>query len=137
MRAPGAEGGGRDAPRQKLSGYYRALAQLSPESYTPRLAPALSTRPPPPPGTTPVWQNPVYAERRHRSENVCSKVRNGGVARLARYGNVSYCVVPKIGCTFWLNVFRFLHGDTGNKKYPSPFAIPRVVTHYGARKNMK
>ncbi|KAK7507870.1 hypothetical protein BaRGS_00000835, partial [Batillaria attramentaria] len=92
-----------------------------------------------PPGTsvTPVWFNPVYAKRRQRSEDICVKVKQGGVARLTRYGNVSYCVVPKVGCTFWLNVFRYLHNDTGKQHYPSPFDIPRMTTHYGGRKSMK
>ena len=123
-----------------LSGYNRALGSgwdLSPPAAA---RPATTARPmlaTPHPAPTPVWQNPVYAVRRLRSENVCSKLRDGSVVRLTRYGNISYCVVPKVGCTFWLNVFRFLHGDTGPKNYTSPFHIPRVITHYGPRKRMK
>ena len=127
------------AARRKLSGYNEALdsAWALPMPAVTRPAtprPVLSNLPPAP---TPVWQNPIYAERRHLSENVCSKVREGKVERLTRYGNISYCVVPKVGCTFWINVFRFLHRDTGSKNYTSPFDIPRIITHYGGRKSMK
>ena len=29
---------------------------------------------------------------------------------------MSYCVVPKAGCTFWIRIFRFLNNDTGQLK---------------------
>nr|KAG5695906.1 hypothetical protein BaRGS_017344 [Batillaria attramentaria] len=39
--------------------------------------------------------------------------RQGAVVSLVNYGKVSYCMVPKVGCTFWINVFRFFSMSQG------------------------
>ncbi|XP_059178276.1 uncharacterized protein LOC131957462 [Physella acuta] len=44
---------------------------------------------------------------------------------------LSNCIVPKVGCTFWINIFRFLNNETSGVIYDSPFDIPRMTTHYG------
>ncbi|KAK6165983.1 hypothetical protein SNE40_022781 [Patella caerulea] len=49
---------------------------------------------------------------------------------------LSYCLTPKVACTHWINVFRFLANDTGGRVYKSPFDIPRVITHYALKKHM-
>ncbi|ESP00559.1 hypothetical protein LOTGIDRAFT_75769, partial [Lottia gigantea] len=43
--------------------------------------------------------------------------------------NMSYCVIPKNGCTFWIRVMRYLNKDTENKKISSPFDISRFEAH--------
>ncbi|XP_025107342.1 carbohydrate sulfotransferase 11-like isoform X4 [Pomacea canaliculata] len=83
------------------------------------------------------WDHSVYAHRRQQCENTCVRLREGGVVRTTRHGNTSYCVVPKVGCTFWLNIFRYLYNDTGDRTYSSPYDIPRMVTHYAPLKRMK
>lgn len=121
---------GRQLARQSISQKFAGYGRLVADTPVTPLPEAVSD-------TTSVWNNPVYAARRQRSEDTCLKVKQGGVARLTRFGNVSYCVVPKVGCTFWLNVFRYLHNDTGKHLYPSPFDIPRMTTHYGPLKRMR
>ena len=42
---------------------------------------------------------------------------------------VAYCEVPKVGCTFWKRVFRFLNKDYGTQNIVRPNDIPRFYTH--------
>ncbi|XP_055959325.1 carbohydrate sulfotransferase 11-like [Patella vulgata] len=50
---------------------------------------------------------------------------------------LSYCQSPKVGCTHWINIFRFLANATGDVLYKSPFDIPRLVTHEGSKRRME
>ncbi|KAK6165984.1 hypothetical protein SNE40_022782 [Patella caerulea] len=50
---------------------------------------------------------------------------------------LSYCLSPKVGCTHWINIFRFLANATMGVLYKSPFDIPRMVTHYGGKGKME
>ncbi|KAL3866584.1 hypothetical protein ACJMK2_043871 [Sinanodonta woodiana] len=59
-----------------------------------------------------------------------------GIAWTSSSGNLAYCVTPKVGCTYWKRVFRFIYRDfNGTPK--SPVDIPRMYTHYGPLKNIK
>ena len=79
-----------------------------------------------------------YTRRLKRLRDACLIHPAGRVQRIISHDTykLSYCAVPKAGCTFWINIFRFLHNETGGVKFRSPFEIPRYVTHYGERKNM-
>ncbi|KAL8618749.1 hypothetical protein ACOMHN_015159 [Nucella lapillus] len=81
----------------------------------------------------------VYIQRRQESEAWCRQMGSGqgrGVHMWVHYNHTAYCILPKVGCTFWKNVFRYLHGDTGGN-YPSPFHIPRIYTHNGPMRSMR
>ena len=41
-----------------------------------------------------------------------------------------YCFVPKVGCTYWKRVMRFISKDYKGR-YKSPENIPRIYTHFG------
>ncbi|XP_071111684.1 carbohydrate sulfotransferase 11-like [Haliotis cracherodii] len=47
---------------------------------------------------------------------------------------MSYGVLAKAGCTFWIRVFRFLHNDTLGRKFDNPFQMTRGEAHGGRRK---
>ncbi|XP_041374636.1 carbohydrate sulfotransferase 11-like isoform X2 [Gigantopelta aegis] len=81
----------------------------------------------------------VYTERQKRLRDTCLLQPAGRLRRILSHDayKLSYCAVPKAGCTFWINVFRFLHRETGGVNVSSPFEIPRMITHYGARQKMK
>ncbi|XP_071097741.1 carbohydrate sulfotransferase 11-like isoform X1 [Haliotis cracherodii] len=77
----------------------------------------------------------VYAARRRRLQQVCEG--NNGTGRTENilvYRNMSYGVVPKAGCTFWIRVFRFLHNDTRGRSLDNPFQMTRYEAHGGPRK---
>ena len=50
---------------------------------------------------------------------------------------MAYCVVPKIGCTFWIRIFRFLNNDTEGIAVRSPFDMDARVVHGNRRRTMK
>ena len=79
----------------------------------------------------------VYIDRNRRAQDACLNFAASSIQQVTVYKNMAYCVVPKAGCTFWINVFRFLHGDTGRRMYVTPFDIPRLFTHYGPLKHMR
>ncbi|KAK6195293.1 hypothetical protein SNE40_000754 [Patella caerulea] len=80
----------------------------------------------------------IFSTRRKRIRDACLLDTRGRVQGLMIYkaANLSYCVVPKAGCTFWKRIFRFLNGDTGNSDIISPFKINRMIVHYGSYKHM-
>ncbi|KAK6195290.1 hypothetical protein SNE40_000751 [Patella caerulea] len=80
----------------------------------------------------------IFSTRRKRIRDACLLDNRGRVQGLMIYkaANLSYCVVPKAGCTFWKRIFRFLNGDTGNSDIISPFKINRMIVHYGSYKHM-
>ena len=45
-----------------------------------------------------------------------------------------YCSVPKVGCTFWKRVFRFI-GNDYKGHFKSPESIPRLFVHVGPYRN--
>ena len=50
---------------------------------------------------------------------------------------IHYCIVPKVGCTFWKRIMRFLGGDyPQNKSILKPSDIDRTYVHYGGLKNL-
>ncbi|XP_046328795.2 carbohydrate sulfotransferase 8-like [Haliotis rufescens] len=44
--------------------------------------------------------------------------------------DVSYCSVPKVGCTFWGRVFQFLLRTNGSREVSSPLDITRYQVHF-------
>ena len=75
----------------------------------------------------------LYTQRQKRLNDFCLTHPNGSVRRIYLHEDrsLSYCSVPKAGCTFWINVFRFLYNETGGVKVKHPNEIPRMITHYG------
>lgn len=79
----------------------------------------------------------LLAELHARTRHVQEACRQGGRVKGSLLGlftddasRVAYCFLPKVGCTFWIRVFSFLHnytGDTG--KVASPWDIPRLKVH--------
>ncbi|KAK3593178.1 hypothetical protein CHS0354_039664 [Potamilus streckersoni] len=50
--------------------------------------------------------------------------------------NMVYCITPKVGCTFWKRIFRFLNKDyVGEPK--NPFDITRMFSHFGPINHME
>ncbi|KAK7474592.1 hypothetical protein BaRGS_00034176, partial [Batillaria attramentaria] len=87
----------------------------------------------------------VLEERRKRYEDVCKNAEIPGTVSFSLAylpANLSVCVPPKVGCTFWKRVIYFLHGDTDrgpdNDVLPvsSPFDVSRMHVHFvGAWEN--
>ncbi|KAK7473811.1 hypothetical protein BaRGS_00034918 [Batillaria attramentaria] len=50
---------------------------------------------------------------------------------------MSYCVVAKAGCTFWIRIFRFLNNDTGGHIVRTPWEIGRILAHDTKHRDMK
>ena len=49
--------------------------------------------------------------------------------------NFAYCITPKVGCTFWKRVLRFIAGDyKANRNVSRPADIDRMEVHYGGLK---
>ncbi|ESO92755.1 hypothetical protein LOTGIDRAFT_162235 [Lottia gigantea] len=80
----------------------------------------------------------VFESRRKRIRDGCILDSHGQVQKILIYrpSNISYCVIPKAGCTYWKQIFRFLNGDVGSKNISSPFEINRMLAHYGSYKQM-
>lgn len=53
-----------------------------------------------------------------------------GYAWLYTPKNLAYCITPKVGCTFWKQVFRFIAGDYSNKNISRPDEIDRMEVHH-------
>ena len=56
--------------------------------------------------------------RLEQVQNACASHPEGDTMNILVYERkpslrMSYCVVPKAGCTFWIRIFRFLNNDTG------------------------
>ena len=45
--------------------------------------------------------------------------------------NLVYCVTPKVGCTFWKRIFRFIGQDYSGPVVSRPSDIDRIKVHYG------
>ncbi|XP_067661927.1 carbohydrate sulfotransferase 11-like [Haliotis asinina] len=77
----------------------------------------------------------VYVTRRRRLRQLCEGSKGTGrTENILVYRNMSYGVVAKAGCTFWIRVFRFLHNDTMGRILDSPFQMTRYEAHGGPRK---
>ena len=48
---------------------------------------------------------------------------------------VAYCEVPKVGCTFWKRVLRFINKDYDTPNITNPKQISRMYTHMASFKN--
>ena len=48
---------------------------------------------------------------------------------------VAYCGVPKVGCTFWKRVVRFINKDYGTPNITKPNQISRMYTHMMSFRN--
>ncbi|XP_041374623.1 carbohydrate sulfotransferase 11-like isoform X2 [Gigantopelta aegis] len=81
----------------------------------------------------------VYTQRQKRLQDVCLTNPPGSLRQIYSHTGhkLSYCAVPKAGCTFWINVFRFLYNETDGVKVKHPNEIPRMITHYGKKKRSK
>lgn len=59
-----------------------------------------------------------------------------GYAWIYQPKNLAYCVTPKVGCTFWKRIFRFLAKDYVDQNVSRPSDIDRMRVHYGRLKNI-
>ena len=55
-----------------------------------------------------------------------------GVFFLSKPKHIAYCEVPKVACTFWKRIIRFLNKDLSHE-ISSPLDIPRGFVHTGKR----
>ncbi|CAL1543511.1 unnamed protein product [Lymnaea stagnalis] len=77
--------------------------------------------------------SPVFTQRLKRANDFCFQSFGGKAGRVIfdTKHRIANCIVPKVGCTFWINVIRFIKNETGGKVFRSPMDIPRLITHYG------
>ncbi|XP_046543399.1 carbohydrate sulfotransferase 11-like isoform X2 [Haliotis rubra] len=77
----------------------------------------------------------IYVTRRRRLQQLCEgRKGTAWTENILVYRNMSYGVVAKAGCTFWIRVFRFLHNDTMGRILDNPFQMTRTEAHGGPRK---
>ncbi|XP_060554369.1 carbohydrate sulfotransferase 8-like [Ruditapes philippinarum] len=58
--------------------------------------------------------------------------------RVWTYEQIHYCIVPKVGCTFWKRIMRFVSKDyPDNQNINKPSDIDRSYVHYGNIKNIR
>lgn len=51
---------------------------------------------------------------------------------------INYCITPKVGCTFWKRIMRFIAHDVPPKQnIQHPSDIDRLFVHYGALSNIR
>ncbi|KAI8775926.1 carbohydrate sulfotransferase 11 isoform X1 [Biomphalaria glabrata] len=77
----------------------------------------------------------IYRHRTRVANDACFKHGHRGQAQrvfLDQFNKMAYCVVPKVGCTYWINILRFLNNDTYGMVFESPHDIPRIITHYSS-----
>ncbi|XP_055870817.1 carbohydrate sulfotransferase 11-like [Biomphalaria glabrata] len=77
----------------------------------------------------------IYRHRTKVANDACFKHGHRGQAQrvfLDQFNKMAYCVVPKVGCTYWINILRFLNNDTYGMVFESPHDIPRIITHYSS-----
>lgn len=81
----------------------------------------------------------LLEERKHQAERICARI--GSVSNRTieisgiRSKNMSYCVVPKAGCTMWIRLFKYLAGqnlDTGD-----PMTLSKYLIHNQKRQFYK
>lgn len=51
--------------------------------------------------------------------------------------NLAYCVTPKVGCTFWKRVFRYITHDYAGATVARPADIDRMHVHYDRVRNIR
>ncbi|XP_076456741.1 carbohydrate sulfotransferase 11-like, partial [Babylonia areolata] len=81
-------------------------------------------------GESPDLLNDLF-QRSARLQQACARHRSLGlVTGIFTHdpSRVAYCFLPKVGCTFWIRVFSFLHNFTGDA-VSSPWDIPRLKVH--------
>ncbi|XP_052788582.1 carbohydrate sulfotransferase 11-like [Mya arenaria] len=44
--------------------------------------------------------------------------------------SIAFCVVPKVGCTYWKRIFRFIEKDYSDAGVNAPSDIDRISVHY-------
>ena len=59
-------------------------------------------------------------------------VKIQGEAWVYKPKNLAYCTTPKVGCTFWKRILRFLGHDYPGKNVSRPSDIDRMAVHYAA-----
>ncbi|XP_060591316.1 carbohydrate sulfotransferase 9-like [Ruditapes philippinarum] len=65
-------------------------------------------------------------------------IRQSGTVLTYGKEDIHYCIVPKVGCTFWKRIFRFLGKDyRTNQNVQKPSDIDRNYVHYGPMKNIQ
>ncbi|XP_070173682.1 uncharacterized protein [Littorina saxatilis] len=90
----------------------------------------------------------VMTSRWKHYQGVCDVTQgSGGVPGLVQNplvylpANLSLCWVPKVGCTFWMRIFFYLHNDTESPWNPkpinSPFDIDRLFVHFDGGQRTK
>ncbi|XP_025080192.1 carbohydrate sulfotransferase 10-like isoform X2 [Pomacea canaliculata] len=81
--------------------------------------------------------------RREHIQNMCrTHVHTGGRVSdpyIHVPSNLSMCLVPKVGCTFWKRVFFHLYGDSGKTpgQVSTPLDIDRLYVHFGGNRTPK
>lgn len=64
------------------------------------------------------------------SEPYWKNLNPGGL--IWSFGSLNYCIVPKVGCTFWKRIMRFISKDYPlGQKTDKPSDIDRTYVHYG------
>lgn len=64
-------------------------------------------------------------------------LHQGGVVWTYKEKDLHYCMVPKVGCTFWKRMMRFLSKDVrANTSIGRPSDIDRIYVHYGPVKHL-
>ena len=73
-----------------------------------------------------------FDDRKKRVEMVCDKQHSSGGSKYLitsnRPHNISVCIVPKAGATFWLRLLKFLSGQ--NRKTGNPMSISKYEVYY-------
>ncbi|XP_060591315.1 carbohydrate sulfotransferase 9-like [Ruditapes philippinarum] len=65
-------------------------------------------------------------------------IRQSGTVLTYEKEDIHYCIVPKVGCTFWKRIFRFLGKDyRTDQNVQKPSDINRNYVHYGPMKNIQ
>lgn len=74
----------------------------------------------------------VMEQRRNLVQQICNRTGpiSGTINEVTgiRPANLSFCVVPKAGCTTWIRLFKFLNGQNWEKG--TPLSIGKYEVHY-------
>ncbi|KAK6179545.1 hypothetical protein SNE40_011876 [Patella caerulea] len=81
--------------------------------------------------STTTFEESEQQRRLNRIGDVCKRMSRGNTENILIHKpkKMSYCVVPKNGCTYWIRVMRYLNNDTESKVIHSPFEMTRSETH--------
>ena len=73
----------------------------------------------------------------YANEANISNLKTHGYAWMYSPKHLVYCITPKVGCTFWKRVLRFIASDYPGKNISRPADIDRMKVHYGQLKTIQ